>query len=487
MDIFISYTHVDNLPLKSGQRGWVDDFHRALQIRVLQWLGRSEHELEVWRDPKLTGNDDFSAEIFAQLRKVRVLVSVLSPRYLNSGWCRDELEAFYRAAEETGGIVAAGNKARVFKVVKMPVPQDKLPSPLQPLLGYDFFRTDPESGRPRELHEMFGDDAGTAFWLRLDDLAYDIADLLNKQAAPGLDEDAPVVYLAAGTHDISEEHAALRRELERTGHRVVPRGPLPLVASEMEAQVREHMASARLAVIPVGSTYGLVPEGETRSIVEIQNALAAQRSRSSEMDRLIWILPGADPADPRQVGFLQRLRSGEDLDARTDLLEARLEELKAVVHHRLTALKRPPPPPAAPPGTSTVYLICDPPELEAVDPLVEHLFGEGLEVVLPVFEGDEAELREEHEERLRTCDAVLIYYGGGTDLWLSRKLRELQKIWGQGRTAPMLAQAIFVGPPASPAKERLRTHGALVIRQDGDFDPRDLAPFVAQIRAGGSE
>jgi hypothetical protein len=37
------------------------------------------------------------------------LVSIITPRYLQSKWCKDEIEAFFKAAEQTGGI-AVENK-----------------------------------------------------------------------------------------------------------------------------------------------------------------------------------------------------------------------------------------------------------------------------------------------------------------------------------------------------------------------------------------
>jgi len=30
---------------------------------------------------------------------------------------------------------------------------------------------------------------------------------------------------------------------------------------------------------------------------------------------------------------------------------------------------------------------------------------------MPIFDGDEAEMREVHEENLKSCDGALIYYG----------------------------------------------------------------------------
>jgi hypothetical protein len=491
MDIFISYTHVDNLPLEEGKKGWVDDFHRALEVRLLQWLGRTQQQLQVWRDPKLTGNDLFSDEIFDRLRDVRVLVSVVSPRYLNSEFCTRELDAFYDRAAEAGQLTVGGNKARIFKVVKMPIPVEEQPESLRPLLGYDFFRLDPESGRPRELNEIFGAEAKTAFWVGVDDLALDVANLLEAMesdpaAAPTPSPDRMVVYLAAATQDVNEEHAAIRRELERNGFTVVPGRPLPVVAAEIEAQVREELAGARLAVILVGQGYGFVPEGGTVSVVEMQSDLAAERSRTGALRRLVWTRPGVKADEERQAAFLERLRSGDGFDAHSDLLETGLEELKTEIHERLQALSQPPRPPPVPAGerTATAYLVCDQLDLDAVGAVQDALLAAGVEPVLPAFEGDEAELREDHEDKLRTCDGILLYYGAGTDLWLSRKMREVDKIRGQGRAAPPAARSVLVAAPASPAKGRLRSREWEVIGHDGPLQPESLGPFVARLAEG---
>lgn len=56
-DIFISYAHIDDQPLVEGKKGWVSNFHRALEIRLAQLLGRRSR---IWRDPKLQGNDVFA-------------------------------------------------------------------------------------------------------------------------------------------------------------------------------------------------------------------------------------------------------------------------------------------------------------------------------------------------------------------------------------------------------------------------------------------
>ena len=90
-----------------------------------------------------------------------------------------ELKTFWKAAEEQGG-VQLGEKVRIFKVLKTPVPAQSQPPELRALLGYEFFKIDPETGRAREMDEVFGSEARKDFWQRLDDMAHDIAALLEE-------------------------------------------------------------------------------------------------------------------------------------------------------------------------------------------------------------------------------------------------------------------------------------------------------------------
>jgi hypothetical protein len=80
-DLFISYAHVDNLPLEEGYDGWISTLHRGLAIQLNQLRGK---EPRIWRDPKLQGNDYFSDAILEQFPRVALLLSVLSPRYVQS-------------------------------------------------------------------------------------------------------------------------------------------------------------------------------------------------------------------------------------------------------------------------------------------------------------------------------------------------------------------------------------------------------------------
>src|SRR5215510_9085944 len=110
-DAFISYAHLDDVELVEGRKGWVANFHRALEVRIAQLLGKSP---QIWRDPKLSGNDLFADALVERLKHVAVLVTIVSPRYLKSEWTLRELDEFWRAAQDQHG-VSVSNKARVFK------------------------------------------------------------------------------------------------------------------------------------------------------------------------------------------------------------------------------------------------------------------------------------------------------------------------------------------------------------------------------------
>ena len=174
-DIFISYAHVDNDPLAEGQEGWITLLEQRLRKRLRQLLGE---DLKLWRDPKLQGNDVFSDVLLARLKKVASLVSVLSPRYLRSDWCQNELNAFCQQADVQGGLTL-GSKSRVFKVVKTYISRDKHPEPLQSMLGYEFYDYDEGSGRAREFSPDIDPIKDQRYWSKLEDLAWDIKQVLE--------------------------------------------------------------------------------------------------------------------------------------------------------------------------------------------------------------------------------------------------------------------------------------------------------------------
>ena len=51
----------------------------------------------------------------------------------------------------------------------------------------EFYKTDPETGRSRELDQIFGPEAQRDYWARLDDLAHDLVELLESAGSDSVE------------------------------------------------------------------------------------------------------------------------------------------------------------------------------------------------------------------------------------------------------------------------------------------------------------
>jgi hypothetical protein len=479
-DVFISYAHIDNEPLIPGEDGWVTSLHEALRRRLDQLVGR---RVQIWRDSRLARNAFLDDSLKEVIEKSAVMVSVISPSYRASAYCNLEVEEFCRVAGER---LRAQNRSKVCKVVKTPIPLEDHPKQLQNVLSYDFFEHD-EAGKLREFSQKDGSNPNPNYWRQLQMLASDIKDLLDAMEKPAPDTS---VYLAVTTSDLEKQRDEIRRELQQRGFNVLPDRPLPSRADELASAITEWLKEAKLSIHLIGQAYGIIPEGEEdRSIVRIQNDLAAERSGEADFSRLIWIPPGLAPTGQRQLRFIEDLKTDSNAQRGAELLETTIEELKSFILNKLTKPKPAPAPEAAPApsenGLTRVYLICDQRDIDYIGPVVDHIVSKEYEPVLPLLEGSEEEVREEHKNSLRECDAALIYYGNGPELWLRSKLSDLLKSPGYGRTKPWLAKAVYVGAPVTTHKRIFNTAEARVIKSldkgPDQFDANLLSAFFNQL------
>jgi hypothetical protein len=482
--VFISYTHVDNQPFGPDKQRWISLLDEHLSVRLEQLA--PEHHVSVWRDDKLEGNDVFAESLEERLGEVAVLISVCSPKYLLSEWCQRELNEFVRAAQAKGGL-AVGTKSRVFKVMKTPVPLEELPPPLASLLGYEFYEVLSEGDHFREFLLNPDEEARWKFYARADDLAQDIADLLDELT----DEPVPpelvpssTVYLAVGTSDVSEGRDDLRRELQRRGCRVLPDHDLPLVADDLSAAVTAWLSESDFSIHLLGARYGARPEGEDRSIPELQLELARGFADRQVLTQLIWIDEGLDVVEEEQVELIGRIET-TNVDSGVEVVRAPLDRFKA---HILDTMSRSPVPATTDTDSEgrTVYLVYAPADSDAAEVLQGTIEAQGYHVIAPLTEGSEAEVREVHETSMVLSDAVLIYYGNCSEHWVRMRLLDLMKVRGWGKTEPYLAQALWVVAPDTPHKAKLHTTQALVLNGTADPELTALEPFLAKLEGPGT-
>ncbi len=411
------------------------------------------------------------------------MVSVISPSYINSEWCIKELQEFYRTAEQKQGI-SVENKSRIFKVLKTPVERKEHPQELQGMTGYEFFLLNKENQKATEF-TLESSATVEKFKEKLNDLAYDIQRLLDnikdlqkdkqKQSNGG-----PSIYLAETSSDLSEERDIIKRELTSQGYTVLPDTELPIrSADKFKDKVLIDLQQCKLSIHMIGTHYGLIPEGETRSLVYLQNELAAGSMNGHTLTRLIWMPVGLQGKESRQQEFIDMLHNDSEVQKGADLLETPLEELKSIILDKMQSSdKRADEKTDNQENHKSIYIICSQEDYEATRPLEDHLYNQGFDVILPIFEGDEAAIFEEHRASLVDCDAVIIFYGNASELWVRAKMRDLKKAPGYGRKNSMLAQTVYCTVPETPQKKRFRTHETIVITNFQEFSSETLKPFL---------
>ena len=88
-------------------------------------------QLHIWRDEHIDPTIHLTDELRAKVTQSGILMVVMSPRYLGSAWCKDELEWFRRQVEER-----RRDQGRVFVVRALPTPESSWPEFLRDERGH---------------------------------------------------------------------------------------------------------------------------------------------------------------------------------------------------------------------------------------------------------------------------------------------------------------------------------------------------------------
>ncbi|MBL7863879.1 MAG: hypothetical protein JNK10_03320 [Cyclobacteriaceae bacterium] len=434
IDVLITFSDKDNEIGKKNEIGWVTQFKKFLDMMLLQVLGeqtnivlKSEHE-------------DYVA---SSMNNAAVLVTILSKEFAQSGRCLDTVESFYKAT-------AGAKIERVFKVMKSPLTSQEQPPRLRDLLSYDMYQLDNETGQMKEYTDFFSLEAEKQYWMKMVDLVYDIHEALiilkgqTKAEVKNIFK-RKTIYLAETGHDLSIQRNIIRRELQRHGYVVLPNQILPMRNDDLERIVRKDLEECSLSVHLIGSAYGEIPEGSERSVLDIQNKLAAdhavlKRSKKEEFSRLIWIAPNLRNASEKQKAFIESLRRDIEAQEGAEILQNPLEDFKNIMREELIASQNKMT--EQPSSGKTIYLVHDKIDHQQVLPLVEVIQKSGFNVVFPAFEGDLMEVRRKHIENLRQFDGAIIYKGKVNDQWVRMKVLDLLKAPGFGRNKPIQGKAI---------------------------------------------
>lgn len=459
-DILINYIEKDDQVVEGQQAGWVSSFKRFLNMVLSQLM--QEHPNIALLDSSLL-QDSTSLNVLGQ---TKILVTILSPDYILAPSSEKAIETFFDIANHQTTSIPP--EKRCFKVVKYPVDYDQQFTLLKPLLNYNLFYLNRETGEEQEFEVFFNSIAEKNYWAALVDLAYDIYHVLtsfdkketnaqdNKPIENFLDKgkNSPTVYLAETSQELAVQRTIIKRELQRHGYQVLPNYTLPNDATQLNEAIRADLERSLMSIHLIGREYGENVKGGEVSVIELQNRLAAeysQQQNASEdyqvFSRLIWLPPSLIEASERQQRFIEDLREDAQGLSNAEILQIPLEDFKTTIRKSLTdgnsQVKEREHAPKTNLDKSQIYLIFDKVDTQPALMLMEHLQNQGFYVITPMLMGSILEVRQQHIEGLKYCDVALILAEKADEQWVKVKLKDLVKAPGFGREKPMQAKLLF--------------------------------------------
>jgi hypothetical protein len=502
-DVFISYTHTDNLPHLKGDPGWVTQLNDHLKTALVRRLGR-EPEVSIWRDDKLKGSECFNERIDQELSQSALLLCVVSPAYQTSPSCQAEIEAFCKWHQRRGNV-----QSRIIKVVLFNIPPEAQLPALRETLGFSFYDPKPpEEGWMNEYIPRNPADRDQRFWIRLDQLANEIAEALthdddsvrdDSSTEPGDGEDGVVtetpsltIYLAETEYDAEDDRRELLTELQQHGVRVLPEGPLPLPNKirELERKVVDYLQQSRISVHIFGERYGKPQSDDPRSVAHLQYEYAAQMAAAEQSERqltrMVWIPPEItiDNLRPEQRDFLKSVEDETGARAPVELNRKDFSAFKASVMTKVRALieesrqsNKPPKKKIA--GGATISVVGREEDFGDATTLISKLTEEQhLIAELPVRNDD---ARERQVRRAIQCtkrvDGFMLLYGKAAEPnWIVDMILRVK----QATQKRPVAMAVYDGPPNE--KERLGVHGLLVMNCRNGFCNDEFKKLLALIK-----
>jgi hypothetical protein len=199
--------------------------------------------------------------------------------------------------------------------------------------------------------------------------------------------------------------------------------------------------------------------------------------------RVIWLPEGTASEHPEQQRFIEALHKDADAQFAADLMIGDIEALKSVVHGALEALREPKLP-ASPresgtPGSRLVYIVCDERDRKATIPLRKFLKSKGLDVQIPLFEGDAATVRRDNQDLLTRCDALIVFYGVGDESWKRTVENDLRKMQGyRGDKSAPTRLTYLAEPVTNDKKDEIDMDEPNVINGLGGFSEAAMQPLL---------
>ena len=336
-DIFISYAHLDNLKMYGQQLGWIELFYQSLNLKLAQRIGKMD-AVKIWWDSKrLDGSILFDGSIEKGVKDSALFISLISPGYLQSDYCKKEMELFYEksAVEKNGRSV--GDNSRMIKVLLNNIPYTEMPSQFGNATGFPFYKAADKDdfGEPLNYTDpQFADQLKT-----LRDALVRIFEAFPKEeklnpatAVVQMPYAAQAITVNAGSEvqkkgfnifigDVADSLRTTRKrtiaELEKNGYTIITNIPPPEEPVAHEQKVKEVLQTADLAIHLLDQFPGRDIEGIDEWYPKKQAEISLQFAKA----KLLWVPAELDIDSVEEVNYQAFLRGIENKNDSTNKFE----------------------------------------------------------------------------------------------------------------------------------------------------------------------
>lgn len=462
-DIFVSYSHVDDL----GDVPWIKVFHEALEVALAKRVGRMG-VIKLWRDTKrLQGNQAFDTTIREALEKSALFLALTSYGYLRSDYCRQELRWFHQKAQSEPQGLLVGDRMRICNVLLTRLPPPEWPQEYGRSAGFAFHDADDQPEDPdvvgmptdlqadrqryhRQLNALVNALHRTLEAFRGVLGAEQPAGLATAVAETAGDATGLRVFLA----DVADPLAATRKrlvaELEHKGVVVESGVPPPFALQAHDDRVAAACKDTMLGVHLLAAYPGreideLAGPGNTYPLRQLEQAGDKVRSQ------LVWVPPELDTATVEDEDYrtvLQRYEKGERGSARFDFVRGSSALLVPQILEKLEQLRKAAQAPAEPAGAMLLDTHLKD-QFHAFE-LGKLLFARRVQPYINPQEDDPTKNLDAFESRLRSVSKLVILFGQVSEDWVRHRLGVALQL-SVVNNLPIRSFCVLLMPPAKKA------------------------------------
>lgn len=490
-DVFISYAHLDDVPMFGEKYGWVRIFYHELKKILPSRVG--DKNVDIWIDDRLAANDKVTDTLVDAVRNSRILLLFLSKGYLNSPWCQKELGTFLEHNQ------AQKNKENVFIVELDPMEatRDTWHPRMQELTPIRFWKyiedRDPiKLGWPTPNPN---DPDNKDYWFNLNSLTNLIAERLNtysessnpKTAKTLVEIDArkPAVWIAEPTEDLIDDWESLAEAVRQAGYNLLPVGPETYPRSS-EAKFCEKfktdLESAQLYVQLLGKRAGRKPEDGEISFTTLQNNLARELAQQRKITFLQWrnkelILENIADESYRQ------LLTGANASGFEEFRQRVLSTLKNL-NQKPSDIKQT----KTPNESVAICISADKPDQALCNQVRDILVDLGADALITPTQVPgqlSGSYLEQLNEVIGGSEGVIIIYGESSPLWVQAQYNQAKKAL-LGRQRKGIWGALLDGPPHKKSDVGIASKNLMMLNCRDGAERQLLEQFVNSLREDSS-